>query len=79
MYSSKDQWFDAWDAYYAKCGDTQSRLVHEMDVKSDATQDRRYYEECDRAHAAGMTLEEHQTYWNRTLAYYQAQPNDPSE
>jgi len=73
MISGKDIWFEAWDKYYAKCDDWM------QDIKNDDMTEYHYHDMCNRAHAAGMTLEEHATYWNRTLAYYQAQPDDSSE
>ena len=69
MRSCKDDWHEE---HYADTDEYYHREMHS--IKNDRMMDRCYYETHERAHAASMTLEEYETYWMRTLAYYQTQP-----
>jgi hypothetical protein len=74
MRSCKDDWHDA---YYAEQDDKNKHYHSEMqDIRNSDMMESCYHQMCDRACAAGMTLEEHATYWMRTLAYYQTQPDE---
>lgn len=69
MRSCKDDWHEE---HYNKQNNVNDR--HYSETHDDRMMDRCYYETHEQAHAANMTLEEYETYWMRTLAYYQTQP-----
>ena len=72
MRSCKDDWHNE---HYDVQSNVDTRHYNEThDNMNDRTLDRYYHETYERAHAANMTLEEYETYWMRTLAYYQTQP-----
>lgn len=66
MRSCKDQWFEAWSEYY----DTAER--HRVEY----TEADWFHDQYAKALAAGMTYDEHQSYWDRALEYFQNQPDE---
>lgn len=80
MYSCKDQWFEAWEEYYAKSDANRERYHREMqDIKNYDMIEREHNEYMSRVQSAGYgdNQDDYESYWNRTLQYYQAQP-EPS-
>jgi hypothetical protein len=74
MYSSKDQWFEAWDDYYAKQHDTRERYHCQIRDMMDMSQvERQYRQHLARAWQAGHghDLDSYEAYWKRLFKYYE--------
>lgn len=69
MRSCKDQWFEAWSEYY----DTAER--HRVEY----TETDWFHHQYAKALAAGMTYDEHQSYWSRALEYFQQEPDEEAD
>lgn len=77
MVSSKDQWFEAWDDYYAKQDDIRERYHQEMqDIKNEPLIEQEHHEYMSKVQAAGFgeDADAYEAYWSRLFEYYNNQP-----
>jgi hypothetical protein len=77
MCSSKDQWFEAWDDYYAKQDDIRERYHREtQDIKNEALIEQEHTEYMTRVWDAGYgtDTDAYEAYWSRVFDYFQNQP-----
>lgn len=77
MWSSKDQWFEAWEEYYAKQDDIRERYHNELqDIKNYDLIEHEHNEYMNKVYLAGFgeDADAYEAYWDRMFEYYNKQP-----